>query len=154
MAGHRAARSIVVLAVLVIVGACGSTTTARNAPKPQLRGVAVRRFVCPPHRVSAAQQVTPIGQPRALLLCPLSVPGPTGRPVRVTPQQAQFAALIDALSAPDVPLTTGACPAYADVPQFVLASSPRGVFEVSIPVDACHHYQQAALDALSRARKA
>ncbi len=156
MARHHKARSIAVLAVLLVVaaglGACSSRTKAGTTAKPELRGVAVRRFVCPPQPESSAEHVTPIGRPRALLLCPLSIPGLPKTTVTITPARASFPALIVALSAPDEPPTTGACPAYGDIPQLVLASTDHGVYQVSIPVDACHHYQEAALAALHRAR--
>ncbi len=151
MAQHRAARLIAMFAVL-LVGACTSTTTVQKAPKSDLRGAAVTRFACPPHPVLPAQQVTPIGSPRAFLLCPLSIPGLPRTAVTITPTQAPFSALIATLSAPDESPTTGACYAYGDVPQVVLASTNHGAYQVSIPVDACHHYQQAALDELRRAR--
>ena len=73
--------------------------------------------------------------------------------VTISTGQSQFATLIAALSVPDQPPTTGACAAYADLPQVVLAKTAHGVFQVSIPVDACGHYQQRARQALQAARK-
>ena len=46
--------------------------------------------------------------------------------------QPLFTALITALSAPDETRTTGACPAYADLPQNVLAKTNDG-FNLSMP---------------------
>jgi len=73
--------------------------------------------------------------------------------VTVGAAQPLFTALINALSAPDETRTTGACPAYADLPQTVLAKTSDGVYQLSIPTDECGHYQRRALDALDRARR-
>jgi len=44
------------------------------------------------------------------------------------------------------------CAAYADLSQVVLAKTAGRDYQVSIPTDACRHYQREALDALHRAR--
>jgi hypothetical protein len=116
-----------------------------------LRGVPVSRFECPPHPTSAALPAR-IVDVQAVLVCPLPAPGVPAKAVTISSHQPQFASLLAALSVRDEPSTTGACPAYGDVPQLLLAKTTRGVYAVSIPVDACHHYQRPALEALNRAR--
>ena len=138
------------LAAAAVAG-CGGAKT-QLMPKPTLRGVLVSTFECPPHLTSPASTPTRIVGVRTLLLCPLNTPGVSGKAATISTHQPKFATLLAALSVPDEPSTTGACPAYGDLPQFVLAKTSNGVYEVSIPVDACRHYQRPVLEALNEAR--
>ena len=133
-----------------IVG-CGSAKPAAT-PTAVLRGIPVSAFTCPPHPVSPAASPAPIAMPETLLLCPLNVPGIRSRSVTLVWGQPLFPVLLAALSAPNITPTSGVCAAYADVPQVVLAPVGNKVYQVSIPTDACGHYQRGALDALDRAR--
>jgi len=142
---------VLVVALAAAIAGCGSSKPAVT-PKPMLRGERVTTLTCPPHVTSSAATPTRILGVQRLLLCPLNEPGVSGRTVAISPRQPQFASLVAALSVPDEPSTTGACPAYADIPQIVLAQTMHGLYEVSIPVDACHHYQRPVLEALNRAR--
>jgi hypothetical protein len=152
--GYKPAVStgLLIVSLAVAVAGCGSAKP-QVAPKPVLRGVPVSKFNCPPQPTSpAAPNAYPIVGVQALLLCPLNTPGVPTKAVTITNRHPQFATLLAALSVPDEPLTTGACPAFADLPQVVLARTPHGAYQLSIPVDACHHYQQRALESLNRAR--
>jgi hypothetical protein len=82
----------------------------------------------------------------------LDIPGGAARKVLVTVSEPAFGPLVSALSAPNAPPTTGACPAIGVVPQVVLARASAGVYRVAIPVDSWGLYQTAASEALSRAR--
>jgi hypothetical protein len=128
-------------------------TTARTHLPGVLRGVSVGRFECPPPLESTATTVTSIGTVKTLLLCPIDAPGLASTAVTINASDPQFAALVSALSAPDEPRTTQACPMYADVPQFVVAQTDDGVYEVTIPTDSCGHYQRGALAALTHVRE-
>jgi hypothetical protein len=134
------------------IAGCGSSKP-RGAAKPKLRGVPVRTFECPPDPKSPDASATRIVAVQTLLLCPLRAPGAPAKAVTISKQQAQFASLLAALSVPDEASTTAPCPAYADLPQFVLAKTSQRAYQVSIPVDACRHYQKHALEALDRARR-
>ncbi len=154
------------LALVALGGACGSSghvstpaptgTTSTTSPAPPtqgLRGIPVRAFSCPAHPQSSAPKPVPIEGARALLLCPLGLPGQPSAAVTVGVNQPRFEELIRALSAADEAPTKGAvCPLYADLPQFVLAEAGARAYQVSIPTDGCGHYQHRALDALSHAR--
>ncbi len=118
-----------------------------------LRGVLVSKFECPPHLTSRVPTATRIVAVQVVLLCPLHVPGLPAKAITISKSQPQFAPLLAGLSVPDESSTSGPCPAYADLPQFVLARTTHGAYQVSIPVDACHHYQQRALQALDHARR-
>jgi hypothetical protein len=97
----------------------------------------------------------PIEAPQAFLLCPLGTPGRPSAAVAIDANDPVFDVLVEALSAADVPPTPGAvCPAYADLTQVVLAKTTNRVYQVSIPIDGCMHYQPEALDALRHARGA
>jgi len=135
-------------------GGANTTTTSTGIPHVRgLRGFPVRNFECPPHAMSSGARPIPIEAVQALLLCPLSMPGVSGEAVTVRADQPIFNRMISALSAADEPsIGGGPCPAYADLLQVVLAKTSGSAYEVSIPTDACGHYQPAALDALSRAR--
>ena len=153
-------RLIWCLAPVLLIAACGSssgTSTPGSTGPPQppsgLRGVPVQNFECSQPAVSAGVSPVAIGGVQAFLLCPLGSPGQPSKAVTVGANDPAFAALVHALSAADVPPTQGAvCPAYADLTQVVLAKTAVHVYEVSIPADACRHYQHDALDALNRAR--
>jgi len=136
--------------VAVIAGCASAKPKATQSPG--LRGTAMSTFACPARPTIPAAKPVAIDGARALRLCPLDAPGLQPKTVTVTAYQPVFASLITALSVPDDPATRGACPAYADLPQTVLAQTSRCVYQVAIPVDGCMHYQRAALDALSRAR--
>ena len=151
MTFKRACISIGLVVVSLVVAGCGSSAKPKAARQPMLRGVAVSSFTCPATPEHAAK-VTRITAVTALRLCPLDQPGVPRKTVTITQHQAQFATLVAALSVPDQPPTTGACAAYADLPQVVLAQTAQGAFQVSIPVDACNHYQQRARQALQAAR--
>jgi hypothetical protein len=131
-----------------------TSTSSRSTQTHGLRGIPVRDFACPPRVVSSASGAIPIEAAQAFLLCPLAMPGRSSKAVTVAANQPLFEVLVSALSAADTPPTPGtACPAYADLPQLVLAKTgAEGAFQVSIPTDGCGHYQRGALDALNRAR--
>jgi hypothetical protein len=130
-----------------------TSTSLRIQPTPVLRGVPVRNFECARPAVASAVSPVPIEAVQAFLLCPLGVPGQSSKAVTVRVTDPVFEVLVRALSLADVPPTSGAvCPAYADLSQVVLAKTSGSMFQVSIPTDACKHYQRDALDALGRAR--
>jgi hypothetical protein len=135
-------------------GANTTSTSSRITPTHELRGIPVRNFQCPPRPASSRVSSIPIEGVQALLLCPTSAPGRSLKTVKVGANQPSFEVLVSALSAADEPPTSGAvCPAYADLLQYVLAKTRTGEYQVSIPTDACGHYQRGALDALNDARR-
>lgn len=160
------------LALVSLIAACGSsgrvstpgststtlgrdsTSTSLRTQLPRvLRGVPARDFECSHPAVSSGVTPVPIEAVQALLLCPLGTGGRPSKAVTVGTNDPVFEVLVRALSAADLPPTSGAvCPAYADLSQVVLAKASGRVYQVSIPSDACMHYQRDALDALSRAR--
>jgi hypothetical protein len=162
------------LALVALIAACGSSgrisapgstsstrggdvtsTSLPTQPPRVLRGVPVRSFDCSQPVVSSGAGPVPIEAAQAFLLCPLGTPGQQSNAVAIGPNDPVFDALVAALSAADVPPTSGAvCPAYADLTQVVLAKTTSRVYQVSIPIDGCMHYQRDALDALRRARGA
>jgi len=148
---HSRTAAVLMVAVATIVGC--SSEKSRITPRAVLRGVRVHNFECPPRPTSRTARSAPIPAPQALLLCPLSTPGVRSRAVTVVATQPLFTTWITALSAPDENRTTGACPAYADLPQNVLAKTSAGAYQLSIPTDECGHYQRRALDVLNRARR-
>jgi len=78
---------------------------------------------------------------------------PNSRSVTLARSDKTFNQLVAALAAPDKAATSGvACPAYADVPQPIVANTPRGAAVLVIPLDGCGHYQQAVNAALRVAR--
>jgi len=132
-----------------------TSTSLRIQPTGVLRGVPARTFECSHPAVSSGVSAVPIRSVQAFLLCPLGAPGQPSKAVTVGANDPVFESLVRALSAADIPPTRGAaCPAYADLTQRVLAKTAGRVYEVSIPADACMHYQHDALDALNRARGA
>jgi hypothetical protein len=160
------------LALVSLLAACGSSgrastpgstspTTGGNVtstsfqehPPRALRGVAVAKFACSDPSVQSDVSQVPIEGVEAFLLCPLGTPGQPSEAVSIRPNDPVFAVLVRALSASDLPSISGTvCPAYADLTQVVLARTTGGAYRVSIPTDACRHYQRDALDALNRAR--
>jgi hypothetical protein len=148
---HSRTAAVLMVAVVTIVG-CGSEKS-HITPRAVLRGVRVHNFECPPRPTSRTAHPAAIPAPQVLLLCPLDTPGALSRAVTVVATQPLFTRLIAALSAPDEDPTTGACPAYADQPQNVLAKTGAGAYRLAIPTDECGHYQRRALDALNRARR-
>jgi hypothetical protein len=152
MGNKRAAVCSGLLVLMMIVVGCGSSTKTRATPTAKLRGVPVSKLECPPHPTTPARTVPSIVGVQAFLLCPTNLPGTPSKAVTVTDRSPEFATLLAALSARDATPTTGVCAAYADLAQVVLASTAHAVYQVSIPVDSCHHYQQRVLKALSQAR--
>jgi hypothetical protein len=161
------------LSLVWLVAACGSSahvstlgptsttrgsadTTSTSVPTPStrlLRGTPVAGFECPPHPVSSAVSSIPIDAVQTLLLCPLGTAGVSADAVTLGVDRPIFKVLIAALAEADEPPTRGAvCPLYADLLQAVVAKTSGGVYQVSIPTDACKHYERDALDALNRAR--
>ena len=135
-------------------GSANTTSTTVSIPSTRvLRGAPVGSFECPPRPVSSVVSSIPIDAVQTLLLCPTSMPGLSANAVTLGADRPIFKTLIAALSAADEPPTRGAvCPLYADLLQVVVAKTSGGVYQVSIPTDACNHYQRDALDALNRAR--
>jgi len=129
-----------------------TTTTTAGSQQRLLRVVRVTRIACPPQIDASATTTTPVGTVRALSLCPLDMGRLSSNLVTITTSDLQFSALITALSSPDEARTREACPMYADVPQIVIAETADGAYQVSIPTDACGHYQRDALTALTQAR--
>lgn len=151
------------LSAACLIAACGSPakvstpgSTSTSVPTRStrvLRGTAVGSFECRPQQVSSGVGSIPINAVQTLLLCPLSTAGAPTKPVTLGVDRPTFTALIAALAAADEPPTPGAvCPLYADLLQVVVAKTSDGVYQVSIPTDACRHYLRGALDALNRAR--
>lgn len=93
------------------------------------------------------------GDVTAIRLCPLqNVNGPR-RTVNVDSGDPGFTQLTAALAAPDghsSPQT--ACPAYADLPQTVIAETSEGPMLLHIPVDGCGHYLSEPLTLLTALR--
>jgi hypothetical protein len=116
--------------------------------------VAVQSFVCPAHVVAPGGKPLPIDTPQSFLLCALVMPGQPSKSVTVTAGRPAFDSLVSALSRPDEPAPGPGtvCAAYADLAQVVLAQTSTGVYQVSIPVDGCAHYERSALTALQAAR--
>jgi hypothetical protein len=148
---HGRTAAVLMVALATIVG-CGSAKS-HITPKSVLRGVRVHQFECPPRPTSGTARAAAIPAPRVLLLCPLDAPGVRSKAVTVVGTQPLFTTLITALSVPDETRTGATCPAYADLPQNVLAKTSGGAYLLSIPTDECGHYQRRALDALNRARR-
>ena len=162
----------VVLSVLLCVSACSSpahlvppsssntslssslpsassTSTARDAV---LRGVPVTSFGCPPNQMQPVGGVrvhVPASDVTEFLLCPMPFPRHS-RAVTVFAGTVHFGPLLGALTAPDMPRSTGMCPMYADAVQVILAKTRTGVVRATIPVDGCGHYQH--VDVLMAAR--
>jgi hypothetical protein len=116
----------------------------------------VQALACLPHVVAPSAKPAPIGTPRAFLLCALEMPGQPSRNITVDAGGSVFDSLVSALSPADEPAPGPGtvCALYADLVQVVLAKTDAGVFQVSIPVDGCGHYQRSALTALQAARAA
>lgn len=77
--------------------------------------------------------------------------GPRGGalpPLIVTPTEPQFKRLLTALSAPNAPPTTEACPFMTEKEIVLLAKTRAGAFQVSIPLDGCGLYQKSAAEAI------
>jgi hypothetical protein len=132
----------------VLAAGCSSGSTTQSA-RPTIRGAQVPTFSCGARATTQQVEVAPAAV-TGLLLC-RSVPV-YNRVVRVTPSDRVFTALVRALSVPDEPRASGACPAYADVPQPVVARTASETLVVHIPVDGCGHYQREPLQALHAAR--
>ena len=175
MMAKRSGCGVCVALLVLCVGACSSgsknqptaatssfattteraatTTTIARSQQGLLRVVHVTRIACPPQIDSPATTTIPFGTVRALSLCPLGMRRLSSSTVTITAGDPKFNALIMALSAPDEPRTAEVCPLYADIPQIVIAETADGVYQVSIPTDACGHYQRGALTALTQARQ-
>jgi hypothetical protein len=82
------------------------------------------------------------------------MPGQPSKSVTIPAGRPAFDSLVSALSHADEPAPGPGtvCAAYADLTQIVLARTGSGVYQVSIPVDGCAHYERAALTALQAAR--
>jgi hypothetical protein len=130
-----------------------TTSTIASSQRGVLHVIGVSGRACPPHIDSPAAITVAFGTVRALLLCPLATPRLMSTAVTITASDPKFAALIKALSAPNEPRTSQACPMYADVPQIVIAETVDSAYQVLIPTDACGHYQRGALTTLNRARQ-
>ncbi len=151
------------LPLFVLLAACGSSgsgakvSSSTTAPAPSasgLRGVVVRAWACPADVVSPGAKRAPIDTPQTFLLCALDMPGQPSKPVEVAAGRPAFDSLLSALSRADEPAPGPGtvCALYADVTQVVLAKTGAGVYQVSIPVDGCGHYERSALTALQAAR--
>jgi hypothetical protein len=135
----------------VLIGGCAAASATATTPSPSIRGPEMSAYSCHGHVVGHSGGVTP-SRVTAFRLCPLNAPNSVRKTVTVLRGDGDFARLLRALSAPDLPPYDGPCPMYADLPQRVLAETATGARLVHIPVDGCGHYQSAALSALSAAR--
>lgn len=126
-----------------------ASSTARGAV---LRGVPVTSFDCSPNLTPGVGGVpvqVPARDVTGFLLCPMPSPQHS-RAVTVVAGNVHFGSLLGALTAPDMPRSTGRCPMYADAVQVILAKTRTGVMRATIPVDGCSHYQH--VDVLMAAR--
>jgi hypothetical protein len=160
----------VVLSVVLGVSACGSpayvgpppashTSPPSSSPSASssssardvvLRGVPVTSLHCPPNLMQGVGGVpVPARDVTEFLLCPMPSPQ-RSTAVTVIAGTVHFGPLLAALTAPDLPRSTGVCPMYADAVQVILARTQSGVMRVTIPVDGCGHYQH--VDVLMAAR--
>jgi hypothetical protein len=153
------------LPLLVLLAACGGTggggkaSPSTTAPAPSasgLRGVSVQALACPARVVTPSAKPARIDAPQAFLLCALDIPGQPSTNVTVAAGGPAFDSLVSALSRADEPAPGPGtvCALYADMIQVVLAKTTAGVYQVSIPVDGCGHYERPALTALQAARAA
>ena len=161
----RAAGSAV--AAVSVLAACSSTarsttstptsaatSTPTSAATGSVRGEPVSAFACPgPGSAAMPSRSVPAASVTELLVCSPRVPnGGEGTSVAVPRSSPHFGPLLSALSAADMPHSTGPCPLYADVAQPVVARTATGILLVHIPVDGCDHNQGAAATALRSAR--
>ena len=127
-------------------------STAVVSPKHRvttgLRGVVLAKLSCSAKPKAPNAGTVPISGVEGFLLCRTGLRGVARSPLTVTPTDAQFARLVTALSAPSAPPTTGACPELSEAEIVLLARTHAGAFRVSIPVDNCGLYQQAAVAAI------
>lgn len=116
----------------------------------------MQALACPMPVVSPSAKPAPIGTPQTFLLCALDMPGQPSKNITVAAGGPAFDALVSALSRADEPAPGPGtvCALYADLAQVVLAKTDAGVYQVSIPVDGCGHYERSALTALQAARAA
>jgi hypothetical protein len=132
-----------------------SSPSASSSPAARgavLRGLPVTSFACPPNLIRAVGGVPvplPASDVTEFLLCPMPFPQHS-RAVRVIAGNVHFGLLLRALTAPDLPPSTGLCPMYADAVQVILAKTRTVVMRAAIPVDGCGHYQH--VDVLTAAR--
>jgi hypothetical protein len=116
----------------------------------------VQALACPVRVVSPSAKPARIDAPQTFLLCALDMPGQPSENITVAAGRPAFDALVSALSRADEPAPGPGtvCALYADLAQVVLAKTGAGVYQVSIPVDGCGHYERSALTALQAARAA
>jgi hypothetical protein len=137
--------------VAMLSAGCASASAQTSTTTPSIRGAALSVYSCHAQEVGQAASVAP-AQVLQFRLCALPYQGPSSHTVTIRRGDSDLGRLRRALSAPDAPKSTGACPMYADVVQQVLAKTASGYLLVHIPVDGCGHYQSAALAALNAAR--
>jgi hypothetical protein len=135
----------------------GTPTGVGGVPSQGLRGIALPSASCH-QQPTAATSTMPVAAAdvSSLILCPLATPNARPRRVVLRPGDASFDPIVTALAAPDQPppATPQPCPEFADVSALVIAVTASGAFALAVPVDSCHHYQPAALAALTAARGA
>lgn len=120
----------------------------------ELTGYRVAEFTCPSSMNPGAQVHIPSSSVTVILLCPPEIPHEQQKATAVGPVNPAFGSLLIALTAPDAPRSTGACPALAMVPSPILVRTVSESILVKVPVDGCGFPQEAVQQAISRARAA
>jgi len=142
------------LLLAVALSGCGTATSGTSSTDVQLRGIAMSESTCPPTIPTGSVVRLSISEIESVVVC--AHPNlPNSRSVTLARSDKTFNQVIAALAAPDQAATSGvACPAYADLPQPIVANTLRGAAVLVIPLDGCGHYQQAVNAALRLARPA
>ena len=150
LTGKSVAVAMGLILGLVTVGCEGSRSAVSPRPRVTtgLRGVALRELSCPARPKSPNRGAVAIGGVQEFLLCRSGLQGVARPPLIVTATEPQFTRLLTALSAPDAPPTTGACKVLSELEIVLLAKTPGGAFQVSIPLDGCGLYQAGAVEAV------
>jgi hypothetical protein len=161
----KTASAVAACLALLCAGACSgggakqSTATTTPAPTEStlpttpvttgLRGIGLPDLSCTAKPASPNGGVQAINGVQEFVVCRSGLGGAPRPPLTVRPTDPQFARLSAALSAPNAPRTNQACPALAELEIVLLARTPTGAFQVSIPVDGCDLYQRAAVEAIN-----
>lgn len=131
-----------------------STTTAAPSPELELTGYRIAQFTCPSSMNPGAQVHLLPSSVTAILLCPPEIPHQQQKPTMLGPANPAFRSLLTALTAPDDPPSTEACPALVALPSPILVRTVSEPLVVKVPVDGCGFPQQAVQEAIGRARVA
>jgi hypothetical protein len=148
-------RGVAVGAVGAMLAACQSNSGGDAVPpRPtSLEGQLLSSASC--HGGGGREVTLPPESVRRLIICPLAIDLPAHRRVNVARDGRLFARIVNELATPGASYGPDtACPAYADVPQKVLARGDPGWVRVDLPVDSCGHYDRRLLSLLTEARGA